>query len=207
MRGRQLYRLARPALRALTFAARCLPRPARGLLLTLARPIPTIAGVFIRYPLVASLARSCGDCVTIFENVYLHHIDRLDLGSNVSIHPLCYLDALGGVSIGSDVSIAHNCTVLSAEHDYLQPDVPIRDAPVLTRPTAIGSDVWLGAGVRVLGGVTIENRSVVGAGSVVTKDVPSGTVAVGVPAKPKLAIPTGEDEAAATLPLDLRGAA
>ena len=55
--------------------------------------------------------------------------------------------------------------------------------PMFSKPTRIGDRVWLGANVTVLKGVTIGENTTVGAGSVVTKDLPAGAIAVGVPAK------------------------
>ena len=60
--------------------------------------------------------------------------------------------------------------------------VDVRSQPDLLLPTKIGRDVWLGAGVTVLGGVTIGEGCIVGAGAVVTKDLPPGSISHGTPA-------------------------
>jgi acetyltransferase-like isoleucine patch superfamily enzyme len=119
----------------------------------------------------------------VFEGVYLRHTERLRLGDHVSIHPMSYLDADGGLEIGSDVSIAHGTTIMTTEHDYAFSGGTMRDAPVKPSAVKIGSDVWLGAGVKILAGVNIGDHVVVGAGAVVTKDIPSNSIAVGVPAR------------------------
>jgi acetyltransferase-like isoleucine patch superfamily enzyme len=59
----------------------------------------------------------------------------------------------------------------------------IRNCEDVLKPTKIGKDVWIGANAVILGGVTIGNGCVIGAGSVVTKDLPPYSVAMGVPAK------------------------
>ncbi|MBX3448172.1 MAG: acyltransferase [Planctomycetaceae bacterium] len=184
MRGRDRFTAAAPVLRALSWSLRLFPRGVCEFLLTLARHIPTVIGIGLRYVLVARLARHCGDCVAIHEGVYLRGLSGLSLGSHISIHPLCYLDACGGVTIGDEVSIAHATSILSTNHDHTQHELTIREAPVLVDPVVIGSDVWIGCGVRVLAGVTIGDRTVVGAGAVVTRSLPAGTVGVGVPARP-----------------------
>ena len=194
-RGRDRFARIRPLLAVCETVLRWCPRPVAATLMTLCRYVPMSPGLAARYLLLRRLSASCGECVLIGEGVHLLHLSSLEIGDYVSIHPMSYIDAAGGVRIGSDVSIAHNCSILSAEHDYSDPSMAIRDAPIRRCPTTIGSDVWLGAGVRVLGGVEIGSRSVVGAGAVVSRDVPSLTVAVGVPARPKLTIPAADDVA------------
>src|ERR1700688_3559899 len=107
MRGRDLFAIARPFLLVVNAALRLVPSRLCSTMLTLARHAPTKGGLLVRYILVSRLARACGDNVAIFEGVYLFHVDRMEIGANVSIHPMCYLDGSGGLRIGSDVSIAH----------------------------------------------------------------------------------------------------
>lgn len=183
MRGRELYSLAEPYLRATRFVLRWTPRPICELALVLCRHFPTIVGVGVRYVLVARLARRCGRCVAIYEGVYLKGLAHMELGDNISIHPMCYIDAYGGLTVGSDVSIAHGVSVLTHNHDYRRPDVPIREAPALMGPVRIGSDVWIGCGARLLAGVTIGDGAVIGAGAVVTRSIEGRTIAVGIPAR------------------------
>jgi acetyltransferase-like isoleucine patch superfamily enzyme len=184
MRGRTLFHLSQPALVGAAAALKLLPYGLCSLGMTLARHIPTRLGIALRYVLLRRLAKGCGDNVAIFEGVYLHHLDNAEFGDNVSIHPMCYLNANGGIHIGSDVSIAHGTTIMAEEHDYSQPGVPIKDTPGVFKPVIVGSDVWIGAGVKVLAGVTVGDHVVIGAGSVVTGDLPAHTLAVGVPARP-----------------------
>jgi acetyltransferase-like isoleucine patch superfamily enzyme len=151
--------------------------------LLLFKHCPTRIGIAIRYVLLCRLARSCGDNVAIFEGVHLFGIQYIDFGDNISIHEMCYVDGSGGLTIGSDVSIAHGTTIMTTDHDYSDPHTMIKETVPLSAPVTIGCDVWVGAGVRILSGQTIGNRVAIGAGAVVTHDVPSGSLAVGVPAK------------------------
>jgi len=183
MRGRTLFKVTKPLWLTLAALLALLPRGVARLLMTLARPVPTRVGIALRYVLIRRLARRCGDCVAIHENVFLFRLERAEFGDNVSVHPMCYLEATGGLTIGSDVSIAHATTLLTTEHDYTRPGVTIRDAPVIEAPVKVGNDVWIGAGARILAGVRIGDHAVVGAGAVVTRDVPSMQVAAGVPAR------------------------
>ncbi|WP_433831525.1 sugar O-acetyltransferase [Actinoplanes sp. CA-015351] len=85
------------------------------------------------------------------------------------------------VTIGDDVQIGPNVQLLTATHP-LEPG-PRRDKWESADPIVIGDNVWLGGGVIVCPGVTIGENTVVGAGSVVVKDLPSNVVAVGSPAR------------------------
>lgn len=85
------------------------------------------------------------------------------------------------ISIGDDVQIGPNVQLLTATHP-LEPNAR-RDKWEAAEPITIGDNVWLGGGVIVCPGVTIGADTVVGAGSVVTRDLPSGVVAVGSPAR------------------------
>lgn len=85
------------------------------------------------------------------------------------------------VSVGDDVQIGPNVQLLTATHP-LEPG-PRRDKWESAEPIVIGDNVWLGGGVIVCPGVTIGADTVVGAGSVVTRDLPSGVLAVGSPAR------------------------
>jgi maltose O-acetyltransferase len=85
------------------------------------------------------------------------------------------------VDIGDDVQIGPNVQLLTATHP-LEPG-PRKDKWEAAEPIVIGDNVWLGGGVIVCPGVTIGGDSVVGAGSVVTRDLPPGVVAVGAPAR------------------------
>ncbi len=160
-----------------------LPRRVRITLLEISRNVPGRVGIAIRYVVVRRSSRSCGRLVAVFETAFLRNLDRIEFGDNVSIHPMCYLEGDGGLSIGSDVSIAHGVTIMTTEHDYEVAGMKMRDAPVKHAPVVIGSDVWIGAGVKILAGVTIGDHVVIGAGAVVTRDIPSHSLAVGVPAR------------------------
>ncbi|MFC6287746.1 sugar O-acetyltransferase [Nocardioides sp. GCM10027113] len=85
------------------------------------------------------------------------------------------------VTIGEDVQIGPNVQLLTATHP-LEPG-PRRDKWESAEPIVIGDNVWLGGGVIVCPGVTIGANTVVGAGSVVTRDLPADVVAVGSPAR------------------------
>ena len=85
------------------------------------------------------------------------------------------------ITIGQDVQIGPNVQLLTPTHPT---ESDLRRAKYETaKPIVIGNNVWLGGGVIVLPGVTIGKNSVIGAGAVVTKDIPANVVAVGNPAR------------------------
>jgi acetyltransferase-like isoleucine patch superfamily enzyme len=109
---------------------------------------------------------------------------RIEIGDDVSINPYCVLYGHGGLTIGAGARIAAHTVIIPANHVFSDPDRPLRDQGYTARGVRIGADVWIGAGARILDGVTVGDRAVIGAGSVVTRDVAPGQVVGGVPARP-----------------------
>jgi len=182
-RGRDSYTKYKILIRILTKFTRMLPRSLRVGILNFRNNSDTRLSRVFRFAALRTLANSCGEIVDVRRYCIILGFERLRLGSNVSIHPMCYIDATGGIEIGDDVSIAHQTSILSTSHTWENPHVPIRDQPVIEKHTHIKDNVWIGAGCRILAGVTIGSGSIVAAGAVVTKDVPPGTIVAGVPAK------------------------
>ena len=89
---------------------------------------------------------------------------------------------IGPVTIGSHVNLAQGITISALNHNFADPSLPIDAQGVSTSQIVIEDDVWIGANAVVLPGVRIGRHSVVAAGAVVTRDVPSGSLVAGVPA-------------------------
>jgi acetyltransferase-like isoleucine patch superfamily enzyme len=104
------------------------------------------------------------------------------IGQDVFLGPHVVIYGHGGVEIGDACLVAMHCRIVSSNHAVPPVGTDIRSQPDVLLPTKIGRDVWLGAGVTVLGGVTIGDGCIVGAGAVVTDDLPAGSIAHGVPA-------------------------
>lgn len=139
--------------------------------------------VGLRYIILKSLIKSCGDNVKIGTNVQILGWHKLSIGTNVSIHSNCYIDAHGEIEIKDNVSIAHNSTLLSSNHDWTDSSVPIKYNPLIPDKVYISNDVWIGCGCRILAGVIINERAIIAAGAVVNKEVETKTIVGGVPAK------------------------
>lgn len=186
MTGREFFRRTRLLLNAVVWADSLLPKKLNRLFFAMLAPFEGRGFIVLRYILIRNLAASCGENVAIFHNVFINFGESgggLRFGKNVSVNAGCYIDATGGISIGDNVSIAHQTSILSTNHTWEDPDVPICYNEVTASPVRIEDDVWIGCGCRILSGVTIHSRSVVAAGAVVCKDVESNTVVGGVPAK------------------------
>jgi acetyltransferase-like isoleucine patch superfamily enzyme len=129
---------------------------------------------------------SLGQRVNIEDSVYLKIVSdeaSLKLADFVFIGRNSEFDVMQDVSVGAHTVIAPGCFITDHNH---QTAANLRIDQQLSRPVPvrIGRDVWLGAGAVILPGVTIGDGAVVGAGAVVTHDVPAGAVVAGVPARP-----------------------
>lgn len=104
-------------------------------------------------------------------------LDKVKIGRNVYVNTNALMMARGGITIEDDVQIAANVQLISNNHDEY-------DRQILTcRPVLIKEGAWIGAGATILPGVCVGKHAIVGAMSVVTKDVPDFAVVVGSPAR------------------------
>jgi acetyltransferase-like isoleucine patch superfamily enzyme len=109
---------------------------------------------------------------------------RIRIGAESFLNLGVMVAAVELVEIGSHVMLANGCFVSDGDHRFDDPDRPVPWQGFSTKgPTRIGDDVWCGVNVVVTSGVTIGERCVVGANSVVTKDLPPRSVAAGAPAR------------------------
>jgi acetyltransferase-like isoleucine patch superfamily enzyme len=131
-------------------------------------------------------AISIGDRVSIHQDsiIQVGEGGRVMIGADTHIQLRCHLSAQkGSLTIGRHVQIAANCALYPYNHGMLEGQL-MRRQPLHTKGgIVIGDDVWLGVGVIVLDGVHIGNGAVIGAGAVVTRDVPDNAIAAGMPAR------------------------
>lgn len=110
-------------------------------------------------------------------------VGKIILHDGATIARFVHLGGGGEIEIGKNSMLGDKVELISGQHVYDDPTIPIKFQGSRFAKIVIGEDVWLGAQVTVLPGVKIGDGSVVGAGSVVTKDIPRYSVAVGVPAR------------------------
>jgi len=106
-------------------------------------------------------------------NIVIGNHTRIGLGNTI----------IGPATIGNKVNLAQNVVISGLDHNFEEIGQTIADQGVSTKETIINNDVWIGANSVVLPGITIGEHVVIGAGSVVTKDIPGYCVAVGNPAR------------------------
>lgn len=129
--------------------------------------------------------------IYIGNNVYIGHdtilkgyyAGQLHIADNVWIGQQCFIHAGGGLDIGPNVGIGPQVKIHAARHTQPEPGQPILFAPIELRPIVIEEDVNIGLGAIIMGGVTLAKETRVGAGAVVTKNFPPGSVLIGVPAE------------------------
>ena len=131
-----------------------------------------------------------GGSITIAKNCEIHDYAMLltyggdiRIGDHCSVNPFTIIYGHGNVTIGSGVRIAAHTVIIPANHNQGENGRPLHDAGVSARGIRIEDDVWIGAGCRILDGVTIGRNAVIGAGSVVTRSIAANSTAVGVPAR------------------------
>lgn len=155
--------------------------------------IGKIRRAFFKFFVAPSIRRSfgsCGDKVAVSGGCSFSGIDNVFVGNNVALGPrMTVLSTRARVVIGDDVMFGPNVTMITGGHRIDIPDRPMisitneEKLPENDQDIVIENDVWIGANVTILKGVTIGTGSVIAAGAVVTKDVEPYSVVGGVPAK------------------------
>ena len=125
-----------------------------------------------------------GNSVKIYPDVQFFGDGPIVIGSNVSIGngTVLYASKSGGIFIGDDTIIAAQGYIVDMNHG-IEENSLIRKQPCIAEKVVIGKDVWLGANVTVLKGCIIGDGAVIGAKSLVNKNVECNTIAVGIPIK------------------------
>ncbi|MFL9844954.1 acyltransferase [Flavobacterium rhizosphaerae] len=132
-----------------------------------------------------SIMKFVGENVRIDSDVNIIVPKNFSIGSNSSIASFTTIYATHGIKIGENCWISSNCGISSYNH-VINSDNRFRDKnqdKYYSKPVIIGNNVWVGMNSCILPGITIGDNSVIGSGSVVTKDVPSNEIWVGNPAR------------------------
>ena len=126
-------------------------------------------------------------CIDYFQPTDQHFKPRLILHDHVVVQAMCHIGCIDRVEIGEWSTMGARCYITDHTHGGTSREellLPPRKRPLVSRgPVKIGKYVHLGEGVCVMPGVTIGDYSVIGAGAVVTRDIPPFSIAVGSPAK------------------------
>lgn len=135
----------------------------------------------LRNKIMKQLFKNVGENVWIEPDFRCEFGKNITIGDNVYINFGCIILDCSEVTIGSNTLLGPNIGLYAANHST---DATERiNGGCYGKPIHIGNNVWLGGDVKVLQGVTIEDNTIIGAGSIVTKDIPTNVIAVGNPCK------------------------
>jgi len=136
----------------------------------------------LRRAVCRGLFRSCGQKVNIEHGAYFGDGSLVDIGDRSGLGVDCQI--YGRVTLGRDVMMGPEVILLTRNHGFARIDLPMMDQPDSEeKPIVIGDDVWIGTRAILLPGVTIGQGAIVGAGAVVTSDVPPRAIVGGNPAR------------------------
>src|SRR3954463_12647106 len=129
-------------------------------------------------------AKRVGDGCFYLDSIVWLNGDRIELGDNVGFNVGCFVNGFSGLIVGDGTNFGPYSMVHTANHNMEDPDRPVteqgwREEP----PIRIGRNCWIGMGALILAGVQIGDGAVIGAGSVVARDVEDYAMVVGNPAK------------------------
>lgn len=142
--------------------------------------IPGKIGSFIRKKTLGF--EKCGKNVFIMHHAWFKVPGNITIGDDVRIHNMTYIDASGGLEIGSHIGITAGCQIYTQNHGIKRNELYYYQ-PYRLGKVVIEDDCWIGAGSTITAGVTIRKGTIVGAGSVITKDTEPYSIVGGVPAK------------------------
>lgn len=124
-----------------------------------------------------------GDQAEVRHYAIIECAGSVSIGQRSVVGAYNWLQGSGEIEIGDDVIIGPGVRIVSTTHDVSDPDLPFAQQPLIPGRVRIGCNVWIGADVVILTGVRIGKNVIIGAGSLVTRDLDDGGVYVGTPAR------------------------
>ena len=127
--------------------------------------------------------KKCGEGFYCCSGVTIHSAKNISLGDRVGFGEKAYINASGGLEIGNNVKTGPFLCIWTSNHNYDNPKKLPYDMTFIHKKVVIHDNVWIGARVSIIPGITIGEGAIVAMGSVVTKDVPPCAIVGGNPAK------------------------
>ena len=124
-----------------------------------------------------------GKKLTLNREVIIEVPKNISIGDNVHINARCWFSGGGGLTIGNNALIGPHVIIHTANHNYINREIPMNNQGHTFNAVVIEDDVWIGANATILPGVTIRKGCIIGAGSVVTKSTEEFAIYGGIPAK------------------------
>ena len=136
----------------------------------------------LRYILCKNILDNCGKNVNIEKGAYFANGSKISIGNNSGLGVNCKIQQ--NVTIGNDVMMGEDVIIMTSSHNFEDVNIPMRLQGFLPpNEVVIDDDVWIGSRVIILPGVQVGKGAIIGAGAVVTKNVPEYSIVGGVPAK------------------------
>ncbi|MBL8120850.1 MAG: acyltransferase [Anaerolineae bacterium] len=138
-------------------------------------------GVMVFHPETISL----GDNVYIGHQTILkgYYKNEMRLGDQCWVGQQCFFHSAGGITLGARVGVGPGVKIITSVHDEVGRETPVLFSPLRFAPVVIEDDADIGINAVILPGVTVGRGAIVGAGAVVTHDVPAYAMVAGVPAR------------------------
>jgi acetyltransferase-like isoleucine patch superfamily enzyme len=137
----------------------------------------------LRYLFWKELIGNLGRNVAFSRHTKILAPGRLSIQDSVGIAPDVILDSRAGLSIGTDSMLGFESVILTMSHEFRDLSMPVASQGMTGASVTVGRDVWIGARVFILPGISIGDHAIVGACSVVTKDIPAMAIVAGNPAR------------------------
>lgn len=145
--------------------------------------VPGSLGIFLRGLVGRLFLKKLNGFPWIQPRCTFIHSERISIGTHFGVNTGTYINGVGEIQIGNYVLIGNNVTISSGEHPIKGDSPPIFARCAVPKKIVIEDDVWIGAGVVIMPGVTLGKGTVIGANAVVTKSTEEYSICVGVPAR------------------------
>lgn len=131
----------------------------------------------------------------VSSHVDIRHPENIEIGDNTFMNGGgLFASRNARIIIGDDCMISYEVHMRTDTHIFRRVDIPMNQQGMEEEDIIIGNDVWIGYGAQIMKGVTVSDHAIIGAGAVVTKDVPENAIVGGVPARIIRYRDSGDDE-------------
>lgn len=149
----------------------------------LVRWLPGFEGIAIRSFFYRLLFARLEGFAFIYPGAWLDHSFNIHAGRSLAVNTGVFISARAPITFGNGVLVGPNVVIVSSNHRFDRPDLPISEQGHELAPITIGDDCWIGANAVILAGVKVADGTIVSAGAVVTRDTEPYSIVAGSPAQ------------------------